>query len=68
MIPVLYGVGTVLVFLLIGCFLVGYLSEIVFVGALLAGLLTWGVAEIKETVYYYYRQTKELLEEQKSKE
>ena len=56
---ILYGIGTAGVFMILGCFLVDYLSEIVFVGALLAGLIVWGVDEIKETVYYYYERLKE---------
>lgn len=56
---ILLGIGIAGVFMILGCFLVGYLSEIVFVGALLAGLIVWGVDEIKETVYYYYERLKE---------
>ena len=56
---ILYGIGTVGVFMILGFFLVGYLSEIVFVGALLAGLIVWGVDEIKKTIYYYYERLKE---------
>ncbi|MBR3866879.1 MAG: hypothetical protein IKM54_03680 [Butyricicoccus sp.] len=56
---ILYGLGVAAIFMIVGCFLVGYLSEIVFVGALLAGLIVWGVDEIKETIYYYYERLKE---------
>lgn len=58
--PVLYGIGTAFAFLLLGFFLIGgQPTETFFVGALLAGLIAWGVAEIKETVYYYYERLKE---------
>ena len=56
---ILYGLGVAAIFMIVGCFLVGYLSEVVFVGALLAGLIVWGVDEIKETIYYYYERLKE---------
>ena len=56
---ILYGLGVAAIFMIVGCFLVGYLSEIVFVGALLAGLIVWGVDEIKEIIYYYYERLKE---------
>ena len=56
---ILYGLGVAAIFMIVGCFLVGYLSEVVFVGALLVGLIVWGVDEIKETIYYYYERLKE---------
>ena len=56
---ILYGVITAAAVIAFSVFFMGMPSEIYIIGALLAGLIVWGVDEIKETIYYYYERLKE---------